>query len=328
MLQEQADYLVDRIFWLLSALYGEAATGAVRRSLRSPDPRNRANAIESLEASSTPRLAEMITAMYAEPDAVAWSRIAHARWNVPALTLWQVLQIGWTQLQDEAYIPPVLIDSSNLLTAASMIAATQVVLGKTDAGGAAGADRVLAALQAALIDPTPLLRETAHYALQQLDSSGKEQLMLTLIEKTVFLKQVKFFGEMLAADVRALAAVSELLEAAAGQIIITEGEPGDALYIIVSGQVGVQHRQRSAAERTLTALATLGPREYFGEMSLFDAGPSTADVVALLPTQLLVVRRAPLFALLGRKPDLMMGLFLVISQRLRQANELLAQQER
>ena len=152
--------------------------------------------------------------------------------------------------------------------------------------------------------------------------------MLTLIEKTIFLKQVQFFDEMPAADVRTLAGVSELANVAAGQTIITEGEPSDALYVIVTGRVAVQHRKRSEAERTLTALATLGPREYFGEMSLFDEGPSSADVVALVDSQLLVVRRAPLFALLERKPALMMDMFKVVSRRLRQANELLARRER
>ena len=98
--------------------------------------------------------------------------------------------------------------------------------------------------------------------------------------------------------------------------------------MIVSGRVAVQHRKRGEAERTLTNLATLGPREYFGEMSLFDEGPSSADVVAMTSTQTLVVRRAPLFALLERRPALVMDLFRVLSLRLRQANEQLAKRAR
>jgi hypothetical protein len=333
LLKEQADYLVEQIFWLLGALYGEADTSAVRRSLRSADARNRANAIESLEAMSTPRLAEMITAMHTENDVAAWSRLAQTRWNAPPVTLWQVLQIVCPRLPGATHSTPSVIDDSDLLTATGLYAAMEAVLVGA-APGAAKAEGVRTALQQVTDDTTLLLRETAQRALQLLEAglaapaADKEQLMLTLIEKTIFLKQVQFFSEMPAADVRTLAVVSELVDVAAGQPIITEGESGDALYIIVSGRVAVQHRKRSEAERTLTELATLGPREYFGEMSLFDAGPSTADVVALVPTQLLAVRRAPLFALLERKPALTMDLFHVVSRRLRQANELLARRER
>ena len=98
--------------------------------------------------------------------------------------------------------------------------------------------------------------------------------------------------------------------------------------MIVNGRVAVQHRKRTEVERTLTELASLGPREYFGEMSLFDEAASSADVVALVPTQVLIVRRAPLFALIERQPALAMDLFRVLSRRLRQANELLVKKNR
>lgn len=152
--------------------------------------------------------------------------------------------------------------------------------------------------------------------------------MLTLIEKMVFLKQVAFFEEMPANDLRAVAQVAEEASYEAGQLIITEGEQSDALYVVVSGRVAVQRRKHAETERTLTELATLGPQEYFGEMSLFDEEPGSADVAALVPTQVLLVRRAPLFALLERQPALAMDLFRVLSRRLRQANELLVKRGR
>ena len=176
---------------------------------------------------------------------------------------------------------------------------------------------------------SPLVREAAELALRQLAAGvAKERKMLTVIEKVVFLKQVQFFDEMPANDLRTVAGVTEEATYDPGQVIMAEGEPSDALYVVVSGRVAVQHRKRAEVERTLTELASLGPREYFGEMSLFDEAASSADVVALTPTQVLIVRRAPLFALIERQPALAMDLFRVLSRRLRQANEMLVKKNR
>jgi CRP/FNR family cyclic AMP-dependent transcriptional regulator len=317
---EQATLLVNRIFWLLGAVYGEQDTETVRRSLRSADPRARANALESLEALGTPGLAALITPMFASTELSTFLQIAQGRLSFKIPTVWDAFQSFWPTLQDRAYEAP--LEHSELLTAVSMLAAIDAI--PTATHSSAAIERMRQALHAEQRSETPFRRETAELALRKLAATtGKEHTMLTLIEKMVFLKQVQFFDEMPANDLRAVAQVAEEANYEAGQSIITEGEQSDALYVIVSGRVAVQHRQRSEIERTLTELASLGPREYFGEMSLFDEAPGSADVVALVPTQVLVVRRAPLFALLERQPALAMDLFRVLSRRLRQANELL-----
>ena len=60
-------------------------------------------------------------------------------------------------------------------------------------------------------------------------------------------------------------------------------------------------------------------------MSLFDDEPHSADAVALEPTELLLVRQALLVAVIKRNPELALGLFKVLSQRLRRATEVIAQ---
>jgi hypothetical protein len=325
LLREQDGQLLERIFWLLSAIYGEPDTAAMRRSLRSTDPRTRANALESLEAIGSRRLAALITPMFTAREAATLTQIAHEQLGRSRPTVWDTFQFIWPALRDRAVETP--LESSDLLTAAGMIAAVEAVPAATRSSAALA--RLKQELRQAQASATPLIQETAELALQKLDPpAAKERTMLTMIEKIVFLKQVQFFDEMPAADLRALAGVAEAATYEAGQTIITEGEPSDALYVVVSGRVAVQHRQRGETERTLTELASLGPREYFGEMSLFDEAPGSADVVALAPTQVLVVRRAPLFALIERQPALAMDLFRVLSRRLRQANELLVKRNR
>jgi hypothetical protein len=59
-------------------------------------------------------------------------------------------------------------------------------------------------------------------------------------------------------------------------VVVRQGDPGDTMYFILEGELRV--RIDLAGKETI--LATLGPGEFFGDISLFDHGPRSADVVA------------------------------------------------
>jgi hypothetical protein len=188
-------------------------------------------------------------------------------------------------------------------------------------------NHIKAALQITLnSNASPLLQITTRRALAHLEQSdgqnNLEEPMLTPIEEVIFLKEVPFFQGMTINQLRVLADISEEVSYGAGQQIFAEGESGDALFVIVSGQVAIQRRGKG--ER-ITRLATLGPREYFAEMSIFDNEPYSADAVALKPSQLLLIRQEPLVALIKHQPDLALDLLKVFSQRLRQANAIISE---
>jgi CRP-like cAMP-binding protein len=149
--------------------------------------------------------------------------------------------------------------------------------------------------------------------------------MLTMIEKVIFLKNVPFFQGMTISQLRALASISDEAQFAEGQTIFKEGEYGSTLYVVLTGQVAIQRQGQARRSVSITRLATLGPHEYFAEMAIFDNEPHVADAVALVTTALLLVRQEPLIALIRTQPDLALGLFKVLSLRLRQTNELLAE---
>lgn len=65
-----------------------------------------------------------------------------------------------------------------------------------------------------------------------------------------------------------------------GDRILTEGQAGDALYIIWSGRVRISRR----FDQESFVLTELGPNEFFGEMSLIDDFPTSATVDALVET--------------------------------------------
>jgi CRP-like cAMP-binding protein len=85
-----------------------------------------------------------------------------------------------------------------------------------------------------------------------------------------------------------------------GERIVRQGEPGDALYVLLRGRVKVVAETASGEEPVLTVL---GPGELFGEMALLDGGPRAATVVALEAVHAAVLGRDDFRALLRRSPD-------------------------
>jgi CRP-like cAMP-binding protein len=74
------------------------------------------------------------------------------------------------------------------------------------------------------------------------------------------------------------------VELAAGETIIQKGDPGAAVYFILAGQVEVSLQ---AADGRHLALCSLGPGEYFGELSVLRHEPVSADVTSTTPVRLL-----------------------------------------
>ena len=101
-----------------------------------------------------------------------------------------------------------------------------------------------------------------------------------------------------------------------GQTLVAEGSAGDAMYVIVQGEVGVSH---NAFE-----LACLGPGEHFGEMSLVDQLPRSATVTGISFGSAIVIRREHLQEFCRREPELgnqvIWKLMATLGSRLREAN--------
>ena len=74
-----------------------------------------------------------------------------------------------------------------------------------------------------------------------------------------------------------------------GQMVVCQGDRGDALFLIEDGRAEVR---ATGADGSVATIATLGPGNYFGEIALVTGGPRTADVVAVTPLTLLRLDRA------------------------------------
>ena len=102
----------------------------------------------------------------------------------------------------------------------------------------------------------------------------------------------------------------EEIEVAAGDVIVEEGAPGDALYVVSDGTVEI----RVGGD----GLSALGPGEWFGEMALLTGDARSATVIAFTRAVLLRLPKGRFIALSERQPSLLREITRVLCERLAQ----------
>src|SRR5215469_11101384 len=116
---------------------------------------------------------------------------------------------------------------------------------------------------------------------------------------TGILRQTDLFRLLSAQDLETVAGASRLRILGRGQIVFTKGDPGDALIVVISGRVKVVARSADGGELTLTII---GPSKTFGELSIADGGPRSADAETLERCELLFVPGAMIRDICARVP--------------------------
>ncbi len=106
-----------------------------------------------------------------------------------------------------------------------------------------------------------------------------------------------------------------------GDVLFSEGDPGDRLYVITEGKIKLGATSSDGRE---TLLAILGPGEMFGELSLFDPGPRTATATALTDASLVGLGNADLMPWLTGRPEVAVSLLGALARRLRRTNDAMA----
>lgn len=132
------------------------------------------------------------------------------------------------------------------------------------------------------------------------------------------------FSELTDDDLGRLAAVMDLELFQKGSHIFEQDTEGDALYILLSGQVGVMRKGSKKPGRD-RLLAVVESGECIGEMALADGGPRSATVVALEDVEALLLRNGDYQNLRETDPKLAirmtLGIFRLLSKRIRQINK-------
>lgn len=126
------------------------------------------------------------------------------------------------------------------------------------------------------------------------------------------LARVPLFATMAKKQLAEVGAAADELVVDAGSTLMREDEPGDAFFVVADGSMDVRRRRR--------LVATIGPGDFVGEMSLLDGGSRTATVTATERCVLLVLDRSTFTAMLQGSPSLAISMLEVLSTRLRQAD--------
>lgn len=106
-----------------------------------------------------------------------------------------------------------------------------------------------------------------------------------------------------------------------GHTLFVEGQPGDRLYIIVSGKVKIARRSPDGRE---TLLTVMGPSDMFGELSILDPGPRTSSATTMTDLFALSIDREALRAWMVERPEITARLLRVLARRLRRTIDTLA----
>jgi CRP-like cAMP-binding protein len=135
-----------------------------------------------------------------------------------------------------------------------------------------------------------------------------------------------FFAEFSREDISILAAYMDVFRVQPGEIIITEGDGGDYMLLIVEGYVDILKRGLRQEQQHMT---TVGPGMTLGEMSMIDGEPRFATCIATEPTVFAVLHRDDMAKIILDHPSLgskiLVKLVSMLSSRLRQTSARLLQ---
>jgi CRP/FNR family cyclic AMP-dependent transcriptional regulator len=126
------------------------------------------------------------------------------------------------------------------------------------------------------------------------------------------------FSGLGADSIKAIAALCQRRQLAAGQVLFIKGDVGDALYGVRRGQIRIESGTESG-ERLI--IDVLGAGDLFGEIALLDGRPRTADAIAAEDAELFVLPRDQFLRYLEREPHLAVKIIELLCGRIRSTNE-------
>jgi CRP-like cAMP-binding protein len=124
---------------------------------------------------------------------------------------------------------------------------------------------------------------------------------LTTIEKVIFLKSVDIFEHATVEQLGRIAGLTEEARFESGQTIFEEGEPGDALYLVLSGRVLI--------ERNGITIREINERDAFGTLEVLDFHPRAATAKAVEPVRALKLKGQDFHDLLSLDIEMVEAVF-------------------
>ena len=124
------------------------------------------------------------------------------------------------------------------------------------------------------------------------------------------LKSVPMFSDLSKKELQLVARGSDELVVPAGSVLVDQGQTGHEAFLLLEGEVVVKRNNRK--------IASLGPGEIIGELSLIDHGPRTATVICETECTVLVVSQRYFLGILEASPKLNHKLLVALARRIRE----------
>lgn len=264
----------------LALLDDREAISVAVENLKSRDPAQRANALETLES-------------------------IHAREVVrPLLQVWESEEASAEPAGD--WLLQLLNDPYSWLRAC----ATLLAQGSAD-------ESLRTALETlAGSDPDAFVRATAAHALKG-DETMDTLATLSLMERILFMRHVPLFSDLPPADLKQVAAIANECLFEQGESLAVQGEPGDEMHIVVSGEVrvvvGKDGQEREIARRK--------SGDYVGEMAIISREPRMASLITAGQVRTLCIDQKSFEAILRERPETGLAVMRVLCQRLKEASQ-------
>jgi CRP-like cAMP-binding protein len=133
---------------------------------------------------------------------------------------------------------------------------------------------------------------------------------------SAMLKKTALFGDLALGERLALASAMRRGDVSKDAYVFHAGDPGRSFFLVVAGRIKIS-LSRQARE---IVLAELGPGDYFGEFSLIDGRPRSADAIAVVRSEVLELPQEVFFRLLDSNGTVARKLLVELCRRLREAD--------
>jgi len=295
-LQDKNDDAVFTVFRILEVQGGGNKMRTIYRGLRSAS-REKANALEALEDTLHPSLSKVLIPLVDDISAEEKLKVSQKQFGMAT-----------EATSDPSAVLSGLLDSEDPTT---QMCALYVIGG----GRMEGFSETLESLQG---HPDPGISETARQALERIRGvvrSGGDEPMLSTMDKMIHLKKIYVFSDLQVRELAAISSVTAEQDFPKDEIVVREGEPGDTMFLIISGEVSVIRNYGNEQE---TLIAKITQDDYFGEMALFEDKPRSATVKTNTDAKLLVLGKLEFEEIMREFPQISINICRVFSQRIRE----------
>jgi HEAT repeat protein len=161
------------------------------------------------------------------------------------------------------------------------------------------------------------IRDCALYAAHTLGVKTMENLAtLSLMDRILFFKRVPLFANLSPVDLKRLATIAEEEVFSDGEEIAHEGDVGDVMFMIVSGEVRVCTMDHGKE----IEIARRQAGDYVGDMALISREPRMASLIAVGDVRTLCIDHKSFEGLLRERPEVSLSVIQVLNQRLKEAS--------